>query len=870
MTKKLLLTTVLACFAAAISFAQNLSGLVLDDEGNPLAFTTIFIKETGSGSISNEGGKYELRLDPGTYNIVFQHLGYQTQKLNVTVTNAKQRRDVVMVKQAYLLQEAEIDGGKEDPSYPVIRKAQAKSAYHRQQVEKYTCEVYLKGGGRLVSVPWFLESALEEEGIDTSATFVTESISEITYTRPNNYEEKVISIRTSGDSRNTNPMNYVSGSFYDPKVGGLVSPLAPNAFAYYKFRHIRTFEDQGFQIDEIKVIPRSRGEDVVSGYIYIVEDLWCIHSLDFTSQVQGITIDFKQIFTPVREAVWMPVSHQFDGSGKILGVAFEFQYLATVSKYDVELNTDLATEFVVLDEKTEQDEIEARDEKLELELPEMSETEEKLVNGDEVTRKELRKLLRDYEKQSRKEREEPTVMETRKMSIDSLAYKSDSAYWAEKRPIALTTRELKGYAVQDSMVAAQEAKAKGDTLDIGEKGFKVEHLLLGNRYNLGNDNYLELKPIWAGINFNTVDGWNGDVKLEYFKRFEDNKRLRISPTARYGFSREKFMAKIDGEYRYGSGLKKGVIEASGGSYYSQFNPNNPIEPFLNTYISLLDERNYMKVYDKNYGEVEWRHMVRHNVTLGVRTSYTERIETFNSTSQVWTKHDHRSYTDNAPENIELASTGFDRSTAFKARIALEIRPGARYRKSEDKYYRANRPPRLTLAYEKAIPGVADAFIDYDLATASLEHRFDFNLFGRFGFKTTAGKFLRNDRMDFTDFTHFQGNQTAFTRNGQMKGYAMLPYYAFSTGDEFWSTYLNYEFRQFLFTNITALRLTGVKENINVNHLITPSLNNYVEVGYSVDNIFRFLRFDLTASFIDGKYEDFQFQIGITSDFVSFD
>ncbi len=870
MTKKLLLTTILACFAAAISFAQNLSGLVLDDEGNPLAFTTIFIKETGSGSISNEAGKYELRLDPGTYNIIFQHLGYQTQKLNVTVTNAKQRRDVVMVKQAYLLQEAEIDGGKEDPSYPVIRKAQAKSAYHRQQVEKYTCEVYLKGGGRLVSVPWFLESALEEEGIDTSATFVTESISEITYTRPNNYEEKVISIRTSGDSRNTSPMNYVNGSFYDPKVGGLVSPLAPNAFAYYKFRHIRTFEDQGFQINEIKVMPRSRGEDVVSGYIYIVEDLWCIHSLDFSSQVQGIKVDFKQIFTPVREAVWMPVSHQFDGSGKILGVAFEFQYLATVSKYDVELNTDLATDFVLLDEKSEKDEIEARDEKLEIAVPDMSETEEKLVNGDEVTRKELRKLLREYEKESRKEKEEPTVMETRKMSIDSLAYKSDSAYWAEKRPIALTTREVKGYAVQDSMVAAQEAKAIGDTLDIGEKGFKASHLLLGNRYNLGKDNYLELKPLWTGINFNTVDGWNGEVRMEYFKRFDSNRRLRISPAARYGFSREKFMAKVDGEYRYGSGLKKGVIEASGGSYYSQFNPKNPLDPFLNTFISLFNERNYMKVYDKNWGEVEWRHMVRHNVTLAVRSSYTERIETFNSTSQVWTKHDHRSYTANAPENVELASTSFDRSTAFKARIALDIRPGARYRKSEDNYYRVNRPPRLVLAYEKAIPGVADAFIDYDLATASLEHRFDFNLFGKFGFKTTAGKFLRDDRMDFTDFAHFQGNQTALTRNGQMKGYAMLPYYALSTGDEFWSTYLNYEFRQFLFTNITALRLTGVKENINVNHLITPSVQNYLEVGYSVDNIFRFLRFDLTASFIDGKYEDFQFQIGITSDMLTFD
>ena len=42
-----------------------------------------------------------------------------------------------------------------------------------------------------------------------------------------------------------------------------------------------------------------------------------------------------------------------------------------------------------------------------------------------------------------------------------------------------------------------------------------------------------------------------------------------------------------------------------------------------------------------------------------------------------------------------------------------------------------------------------------------------------------------------------------------------------------------------------------------------------ELGYSIDNIFRFFRIDVTSAFLDGKYEDFRIQLGITTDLISF-
>jgi hypothetical protein len=166
------LTLVFLLFAIGLN-GQSIKGLVLDQDGNPLSFATIYVKETGSGSISNEQGKYELKLPPGEYNLTFQFLGYATQQIRVALADETITRDIVLNQQAYLLGETEIRSGKEDPAYAIMRKAIAKSAYHRQQVDHYTCEVYLKGGGRLKKIPWFARKALEEEGLDTSATFIT-------------------------------------------------------------------------------------------------------------------------------------------------------------------------------------------------------------------------------------------------------------------------------------------------------------------------------------------------------------------------------------------------------------------------------------------------------------------------------------------------------------------------------------------------------------------------------------------------------------------------------------------------------------------------------------------------------------------------
>jgi hypothetical protein len=64
-------------------------------------------------------------------------------------------------------------------------------------------------------------------------------------------------------------------------------------------------------------------------------------------------------------------------------------------------------------------------------------------------------------------------------------------------------------------------------------------------------------------------------------------------------------------------------------------------------------------------------------------------------------------------------------------------------------------------------------------------------------------------------------------------------------------------------------MAGIRENIFLNYLATPTSQNYTEVGYSIDGILRIFRLEGAVGFQDGKYLDYGFRIGITSNFGVF-
>src|SRR6478609_7821444 len=143
---KLLRFTVLAiliCLLVNAARAQaptgtGVRGKITSTDGEVMAFATIYVKQTESGTTANESGLYEINLTPGFYNLTFRFLGHETVLRSLEITDGYLELNIVLKPQATLLQEMVVGVQNEDPAYTIMRKAIAKASYHRQQVDFYS------------------------------------------------------------------------------------------------------------------------------------------------------------------------------------------------------------------------------------------------------------------------------------------------------------------------------------------------------------------------------------------------------------------------------------------------------------------------------------------------------------------------------------------------------------------------------------------------------------------------------------------------------------------------------------------------------------------------------------------------------------
>jgi hypothetical protein len=863
--------TILIAFLSLSALAQQsgVKGSILSDDGNPLSFATIFVKQTGTGTTANAEGAFDIPLKPGRYDLVFQHLGRKTEVRVIEVKEGSvETLDIKLVAQDIILKEVIVGGDQEDPAYTIMRKAIAKANYHRNVVDQYTAKVYIKGSAKLKDYPWLAKKALEKDGVEKGRVYLSESLSEIKFTRPNKFEQKIISVR-SDRKENASPGSYIFGSFYEPEIAETISPLSPKAFSYYKFEYLGTFKDRDFEVSRIKVTPRSKGEDVVEGTISIVENWWAIHSLDIKTSKLGITFNMKVTFAPIDDKVWLPVSHQFQVDDKVFGFEFEAQYLSSVSDYKVTLNPKLYVEKMeVIDEKKDKalaKEIEKKQaaNKNSKSKNDPKQLQKRLAAGEEITRKELKTIIKDFEKEDRKQQKEPDVLSDFTFKDDSAAYKLDSTYWHSIRPIPLTHEEVKGYQKEDSVSAVERAKEQGDTVKQSKhKGFQIWDIVTGDSYKVSKHSRFRIYMPLPG--FNTVDGWNFVYKVSFGTILQDtNKtRLRITPVFRYADARKQ----SSGYLNLMTGNKNFRFELEGGQYIQQFNADDPIHPVVNTFTTLFLEKNLMKIYEQDYATIRYRKSFTKKWTVSSSWTWSERSALTNHSKYKLVNRDKiEDYTANKPVNLTLTDTGFPTHQAFIGTVALSAQPWIKYRSHNGHKYPINgSSPILSLNYKKGINKIFGSDVDYDQVELGVKYGFDVGAKGSIDFSLQGGSFLNNRKMFFMDYKHFLGNQTPFITNDPVGSFRLLDYYKYSTSDKYFVANVHYQFRKFIVTTFPFIRLAGIRENIFVNYLKTPNTKNYTELGYSIDGILRTFRLEAAAAFEGGKYTVYGFRLGIAT------
>lgn len=834
------------------AFAQGLRGKITGSNGEPLPYASIFITDSQSGTSANANGEYEVRLPKGIHKIRVQNIGYVSQETSAEVLDAWTVKDFSLKVQGYLLQEVQVDKGKkQDYAYTIIRNAIARSKFHRLQYKSYQMKVYVKGTGELLKAPFFVKGKLKKEGVKLNEAYTSESVSIVSFSQPDKVTEKVIAVRTTGESPKAgSPSMFISETFYQDKVANILSPLSRSAFQYYNFRYEGSFTEGKDIVNKIRVIPKSKGDNIFDGHIYIIEDEWAIHSVNLRTSLLGFPILVKQNFAEVAPRLWLPVHHQYEFAGNVLGFAGQYKYIASCSQFKV-----------VIDEK-----LKAEAEMIASSPVGIPQTEIKPeASSQPLSRKQFRKMIDQYEKESLRQQKDPRIVAERSINTDSLAYKKDSTFWNQERSSPLTEKELQGYRRDDSIAKAAAAKDTSKYASSTRSAkFSVLHLITGGSYKTDSLTRITIHPTITQFYFNTVEGFNINLSAELQKSFSNSKRtLRFTPAIRYGLASEKFYSKANLTY----GSKMNSLSLEGGSFVSQFNPQDPIHPLVNSITSLIARRNFMKLYEKDYLRAAYSYKPSPFFSLTAGAEFARRSELFNNTDYSFFNRESRDYTDNRPENIEIANTGFASHNALIADLTLHYRPGEAYRMYNGKKVPfLNKSPEFQLLYKKGISGIAESKVDFDQIELGMNHSFPAGLGSVLSFELRGGGFLNNTKTYLMDYKHFDANRTFLGALKPAGSFRLLDYYNYSTDNSYVSGNVYYQLRKLLITRIPEVRLAGLKESVFVNYLKTRHSPHYYELGYSLDNVFRIFRIELAASFEGRHYQDKGIRIGIASMF----
>ena len=95
------------------SMGQTLSGRVLDNEKAALAYVTVTAQNQADttqihGGISDEAGKYQIKLPKGKYILSFRFVGYKNQERTVSVNGDVVLPDIVMEEDVHQMKEVSV------------------------------------------------------------------------------------------------------------------------------------------------------------------------------------------------------------------------------------------------------------------------------------------------------------------------------------------------------------------------------------------------------------------------------------------------------------------------------------------------------------------------------------------------------------------------------------------------------------------------------------------------------------------------------------------------------------------------------------------------------------------------------------------
>lgn len=863
---------IFASFISIQTRAQVVAGKIVNEQNEPVPYATIFVTETKEGTISNSEGNFKIQLARGSYHFKIRSMGYLQNLKEVNVLSDSTFMDILLKKQSYQIKEVKIFPGKEDPAWFIMRKAIAKAPYYGQKIKHYEADMYIKANFSFDNIPRVYQNKIEIEGrklkelIKENVTYVIESQNKITFDYPNKYEQKVISKKTSLVGIDEPPvMEFMSASFYDERPNQIISPLSSLALKHYDFRYEGFITVDEFDVFKIKVTPNRKSDELVDGYIYIVDKLWCIYNLDFKGNFEFVDYRIKQQFENLGNNNWLPVSNNIDGQISMLGLKGMFYY-GVALKYGVVEENYFGE--IVSDENKNSETVQTRtpgekEKKLRAEA-------NAILAKEELTNREVAKASR-LNRKILKEQYKDTVLNdvfrtNYKVEEIKDTLSNDFEYWDTMRAIPLSPAEMESYAKTDSLMLMKINNTDSLANVEPEKNKKMFSKILFGDWDLAKDSAVRLGYdgliSFKNFDFNAVDGYKYKQKFALSFKLDSGRQLRIDPEIGYAINRNAVFGSVTSTFR-NVFWKRGTVTFGFGKESRDFKTSpEGIQPILNAASTWFVAENYMRLYETSFLKLKILHRFENRLILFSELDYNQFKPLENNANYLFSKE--KDFKSNVPYGFTADSPELRAQKSFMYKAGLSY--NRRIRKpwlQESPFLFIYDSYQIDLQFKQGVKNVFSSVSNFSQIDLSFRQEANISPSTGILYFINTGYFFNTDQMHFSQYQHFKTNEIPFMLNFFTNSLQLLNDYEPSTnksylklGGELRTEYIMLRYLSIINTNTWS-------ESLHLNYITTPDLKNYWETGYSLNSLFFIGNLGVFTGFRGGKFDSVMFKITLS-------
>jgi len=865
--QKLTILAILLLLSQLVVYSHNLKGIITGKDGTPIPFATVFIKEVSLGTTTNDEGKFEIDLPIGIYTANFRSLGYIPKIETIKLTSKVNEITIILEEQIMELSQIEVKDTGEDPAYPIMRKVIGLSYVHLNQITSYSADVYIRGTVKFEKVPALIRNQLKRKEIDvkTGDVFVNETVSLINFNAPDKYEQQIRSVNSTFPKVvDFSVDDFLGSSLYQENIDILFTPLCKNAFTYYNFRYEGFSQEGKYTVNKIKVIPKRKSKQLFEGYIYIIEDLWCLHRADLSFETPFGDVSFRLVFDEVRPGVWLPVGHDYTFNGGMMGVKGNAKFGASIKYNKLKVNDKVLAMIGIQPTKPEiSNKVITRSVIAKKPVADKKDSKiSHLLEKEKLTNRDMSRLSNLMAKQDNARKPDSLksleIKDEVKVSIEKDANSRDTSYWAMVRPIPLSNDELYSFRQRDSLLSTQKKYAVDSMSLLSHKRnfgvlnplfFGIKSHLKDSTWSFKYDGLISTKR----ISFNAVDGWKVAQSITFTKNYKPGNSLTLTPYIAYAINRNAILATGTVNYSY-SPLQRGSFVLSGGINTVDFNsPIDLVNPFINSVASLFFKQNFARYYENRFINFTNNIDISNGLVLSTIVKWNNIRQLQNSTDFSFVnKADN--YKSNLPSNQEITTQSIEDQINTIIGFKIEYTPKYFYRiKNGVKTMSNSTYPTFYAEYKKGINKLFSSVADFDYLATGMQYSKDWSATSSIAAELHGGWYPNNNRIHFSDYSHAQTQTSPILLKEYRHSFYLPGYYSLSTADKFIKANLSIKAPYLALKYLPILSNTLWREMVWCSYYTSPVTHNYVEVGYTLLEVLLSANLGVYAGFNDGKF-----------------